>query len=200
MENATTWRTRSLLLALACCSGFACGDDDETDAGAAGSAAIGGSSGSGASGQSGGGGASGRGMAGRGPTAGTTMLACSEPAPTAPVVCGGQTCAMPTGYMMNTCVYSCCATVGGAQVCGAKSTNPMYPTACEPPATPDPSCPAAMSQGTTLAGCCNVAQGKCGIISSVRPGCITTSTLIMLPDPPLACDGSSDAGAADAGL
>jgi hypothetical protein len=45
-----------------------------------------------------------------------------------------------------------------------------------------------------------VAQGKCGIISSVRPGCITMSTLVMLPDPPLACDGSSDGGTEDAGL
>jgi hypothetical protein len=200
MEIATTWRTRSLFLALACCSGFACGDDDEADSGAGGSAAIGGSSGSGGIGPSGSGGASGRGAAGRGATAGTMMTAmCSEPAPTAPVVCGGQTCATPTGYMMNTCVYACCATVGSAQVCGAKSTNPMYATGCEPPATADPSCPAAMSQGTALQGCCNAALGKCGIISTVRPGCITTSTLIMLPDPPLACDGSSDGGAADAG-
>jgi hypothetical protein len=201
MENATTWRTRSLFLALACCSGLACGDDDEgPDSGAAGTAAIGGSGSGGSSGRSGSGGASGGG-AGRGPTAGTTMAAmCSEPAPTAPVVCGGQTCGMPTGYMMNTCVYPCCAAVGSAQVCGAKSTNPMYPTGCEPPATADPSCPAVMSQGMPFQGCCNIAQGKCGIISSVRPGCVTMSTLITLPNPLLACDGSGDGGAQDAGL
>ncbi|HET6331586.1 MAG TPA: hypothetical protein VFG30_00140 [Polyangiales bacterium] len=199
MVNATTWRTRSLFLAVACCTGFACGDDDVGDAGTAGAAAVSGSSGS--SGGAGGAGAGGRtGTAGRG-TAGTTVMAmCSEPAPTAPVVCGGQTCAAPTGYMMNMCVYACCATVNGAQVCGAKSTNPMYATACEPPTTRDPSCPAVMSQGTALEGCCNVAQGKCGIISTVRPGCVTMSTLVMLPNPPLTCDGSSDGGGADAGL
>jgi hypothetical protein len=42
-------------------------------------------------------------------------------------------------------------------------------------------------------------MGKCGIVSTVRPGCITTSTLIMLPATPMTCDGS-DSGAADAGL
>jgi hypothetical protein len=200
MQNAMTWRARSVFIALACCTGFACGDDDDGDAGAAGAAAIGGSGGTGgAAGASMAGRAGGAGAAGRG-TAGTMMAAmCSEPAPTAPVVCGGQTCAAPTGYMMNMCVYACCATVGGAQVCGAKSTNPMYATGCEPPVTADPACPDLMAQGTSLKGCCNVAQGKCGIISTVRPGCITMSSLVMLPNPLLSCDGSADGGAADAG-
>lgn len=127
------------------------------------------------------------------------MAMCSEPAPSAPVVCGGQTCQAPS-FMNNMCVYACCAQVGGAQVCGAKSTNPMFATECVPPATPDPSCPDADAMGMTLKGCCNAAQGKCGIISSVRPGCITQSMLIMLPDPPQSCTGSDDAGTPDAGL
>jgi hypothetical protein len=125
---------------------------------------------------------------------------CSEPAPTAPVVCGGQTCAAPTGFAMNPCVVPCCVDMGGVQACGAKSTAAMYPAACTLPAAPDPSCPAVESMGMMFNGCCNVAEGKCGIVSTVRPGCITQSMLIMLPDPPLTCDGSSDGGVDDAGL
>ena len=127
------------------------------------------------------------------------MAMCSEPPPSSPVVCGGQTCPTPM-YMMNNCVIPCCAKLGGADVCGAKSTNPMLATACEPPATPDPACPDADGMGTPLKGCCNAAMGKCGIISTVRPGCITSSMLIMLPDPPKACSASDDAGVADAGI
>jgi hypothetical protein len=199
MEISRRFEIRTLVIALACVGAIACGDDDGTpDGGIGGSAAV---SGGGAGTAGGTAGTGGRGpTAGGGPTAGTMMMAmCSEPAPTAPVVCGGQTCMAPT-FMMNQCVYPCCATVGGAQVCGAKSTNPMFATQCEPPAAADPACAPVMAMGMTFQGCCNVAQNKCGIISTVRPGCITQSTLIMLPDPPLACDGSGDGGAADAGL
>lgn len=125
---------------------------------------------------------------------------CSEPPPTGPVVCGGETCPTPM-YMMNNCIVPCCAMQGGKPVCGAKSTNPMLSTMCEPAAVPDPSCPDFDNMGTPLKGCCNAAKGQCGIISTVRPGCITSSMLIMLPDPPKACTGSGDdAGVADAGI
>ena len=123
------------------------------------------------------------------------MAMCTEPAPTAPVVCGGETCSAPTGYGNNTCVYSCCATVGGKEVCGAKSTLAMFPTACEPPVTPDPACPDLEAMNMPFEGCCNVAMGKCGFISPVRPGCITMSQAVMLPNPLLACStGMEDAG------
>jgi len=190
-------------IALVCVLAVGCGDDDGTpDGGVAGAAAGSG----GAAGTAGGAAGTAAGTGGRGPTAGLgptagtgMMVQCTEPAPTTPVVCGGQTCTAPS-FGMNMCVIPCCATVGGAQVCGAKSTNPMFTGACEPPALPDPSCPPVDAMGMQLQGCCNVAQGKCGIISTVRPGCITQSTLIMLPATPLSCDGSGDGGSEDAGI
>ena len=130
------------------------------------------------------------------------MVTCAEPAPTQPVVCGGQTCAAPTGYM-NQCIVPCCITENGAESCGAKSTNPMYlQTECQPAATTaDPNCPAVEGNGMMFDGCCNAAQGKCGIISTVRPGCITTSMAVMLPNPLLSCSaGGDDGGTDDAGL
>jgi len=207
MGTKSTYTIRALLIAIACSCAVACGDDEDTsdaggDDGGAGTSGRGGSSaGTGGRGGRGGSGAAGRGTAGRGPTGGTGMMMvqCTEPAPTQPVVCGGQTCQAPT-YEGNTCVVACCATVGGAEVCGAKSTNPMYTTQCEPPAVADPACPDVESQNGPLEGCCNAAQGVCGIISTLRPGCITMSTLIELPEDPQACSGTpDDAGAEDAG-
>lgn len=131
------------------------------------------------------------------------MGMCSEPAPTQPVVCGGQTCTAPTNFM-NQCIVPCCAQQNGAEVCGSKSTSPMFPsTECQLPATEDPSCPDVEGQGMTFQGCCNAAQGKCGIISTVRPGCITSSQSLTLPDPLQSCTpggGGDDAGTDDAGL
>jgi hypothetical protein len=202
MSNQTAFGPTGLLIVLACLGFVACGDDEGGDAGVAGSAA--GSSGAaGAAGASGAAAGMSGGGAGRGTTAGTGMqpVMCSKPAPTAPVVCGGVTCPTPAGYQMNMCVYACCATVNGAQVCGAESANPMFATGCEPPAVVDPTCPDVDNMGTPLKGCCNVAMGKCGIVSTVRPGCITSSQLIMLPENPLSCDGSGDGGVPDdAGL
>jgi hypothetical protein len=53
-----------------------------------------------------------------------------------------------------------------------------------------------------LAGCCNAAKGKCGIISSVRPGCITESMFVEIPSNTCGA-GSMDTDAGmgqDAGL
>ncbi|HKU38113.1 MAG TPA: hypothetical protein VJR89_08200 [Polyangiales bacterium] len=215
MKKHWTWSS-ALLIALACAAVSGCGDDDEdiTDAGKDGAAAesgSGGKSGSGGStagrggtGGRGGAGAGGRsGNGGSGATGGTGGMTamCMEAPPTQPVVCGGQTCTTPTDYPMNQCIVPCCATKNGAQVCGAKSTNPQYPTGCEPPTVEDTSCPPFDAMGMQLKACCNAAMGKCGIISTLRPGCITTSSVIMLPDPPQACSaGGDDAGAGDAGL
>jgi hypothetical protein len=108
----------------------------------------------------------------------------------------------PTGFMNNQCIVPCCVMHNGAEMCGAKSTNPMYPTECSLPAVADPSCQDVEAMGMTFEGCCNPMQGKCGIISTVRPGCITSSQLIMLPDPPASCSAGAgdDAGTEDAGL
>jgi hypothetical protein len=123
------------------------------------------------------------------------MLTCTEPAPTEPVTCGGEPCAAPTEFAMNPCVVPCCVTQGGKERCASKSTAMGVSTDCSLNATPDPACPDADSMGTKFVGCCNAAQGKCGIISTLRPGCITQSMLITLPDPPQACTASAeDAG------
>ena len=186
-----------MIVFFACACAVACGDDDEpSDAGSDEDAATNGgrggrggsTAGTGGRGGRGGTGGSTGGISGRGGGSGTggMMVQCTEPAPTQPVVCGGQTCTAPT-YMNNQCVIACCASVGGQEVCGAKSTNPMFTGACEPPAVADPSCPDVDNQGTPLEGCCNQAEGVCGIISTVRPGCITESMLIELPENPQAC-------------
>jgi hypothetical protein len=209
MGSRHAYGVRCSFIAIACACAIACGDDDDepTDAGNDSEVSEGGrggrgGSGTGAGGRGGRGGTAGQGTAGRGPTGGTGMMMtqCTEPAPTQPVVCGGQTCEAPT-YQGNQCVIACCATVAGAEVCGAKSTNPMYTTGCEPPVSADPDCPDLEGQGNPLEGCCNTAQGVCGIISTLRPGCITMSSLITLPDPLQACGSTSDdAGTDDAGL
>jgi hypothetical protein len=104
---------------------------------------------------------------------------------------------------LNSCVVPCCVDVGGAAVCGAKSTSATYPADCTLPAVPDPSCPTVSApidaQGTLrmFEGCCNAAQGKCGVVGWTRPGCITSSTFVLLPDPPSSCGSSLDAGAAE---
>jgi hypothetical protein len=128
---------------------------------------------------------------------------CSEVAPAEPVVCGGVTCAPPTESSVNPCVVACCVEMGGVAMCGAKSTLPAVPAACTLPAVPDPSCPAVLGfldlLGTPgmLPGCCNVALGKCGVVSRVRPGCITESAVSQIPD--RSCGGSADGGLDDAG-
>jgi hypothetical protein len=91
----------------------------------------------------------------------------------------------------------CCIEVNGQQKCGAKSTSEQFPAACALPAVPDSQCPAVSGAmgGGEMAGCCNSELGKCGIISSARPGCITESTFVEIPDQ--ACTGpetDTDAG------
>ncbi|MFI5309351.1 MAG: hypothetical protein ACHQ53_18495 [Polyangiales bacterium] len=140
------------------------------------------------------------------------MLMCTEAPPTDPVTCGGQTCMAPTNYAMNPCIVPCCLTKNGHEVCASKSTAMGFSTECTLPATPDPSCPDAMggalgtlggmgtvpdggmAAGTAFKGCCNESMHKCGIISTLRPGCVTQSTLLMLPANPMTCSASDDAG------
>jgi hypothetical protein len=136
---------------------------------------------------------------------------CSEEAPTEPVVCGGVTCEIedPTGGMMGmfggSCLFPCCAEKDGADVCGAKDTTVDYEVSCQPPPEPDTRCPdynptqtteapdgsttdAGFATGMeTMAGCCTP-EGLCGVISSIRPLCITKSQYIDLPDPPQPCE------------
>lgn len=130
------------------------------------------------------------------------MQSCAEPIPTTPVTCGGEVCTAPM-YANNPCVVPCCISVGGQERCGAKSTAAMLITECAAPVAEDPSCPAADDgMGSSLPGCCNAGLKQCGIISSLRPGCITESQFITLPDPPIACTpgGDGDAGIDDAGI
>jgi hypothetical protein len=76
----------------------------------------------------------------------------------------------------------------------------MFATECTLPAVADSACPDVDSNGMAIKGCCNSAQHKCGIISTLRPGCITQSTLVTLPDPLQSCGGTGDdAGVGDAG-
>jgi hypothetical protein len=125
------------------------------------------------------------------------MITCSEPAPTAPVKCGGETCTAPADFAMNMCVVPCCVTVGGKEQCAAKSTAMGLTTECVLPAKPDTSCPnvEAGMGGTPLVGCCNVEQKKCGIVSTLRPGCITESMLVTLPSPLQDCTPADEADA-----
>jgi hypothetical protein len=203
MRNTTNVWARNAALVLACWSCGGCGDDDSPRAaGAAGAAAgrggVGAHAGA-AAGRSGAGGAVDGGAAGS--DCGCDQM-CSEPPPEQPVVCGGRTCAAPAELVLNNaCVVPCCVDVAGVATCGAKSTSVMYPADCALPATPDPACPtlSAVVDGSGTAmlftGCCNVEQGKCGVASPVRPGCITQSLLVTLPDPLQSCDsGSVDAG------
>ena len=54
----------------------------------------------------------------------------------------------------------------------------MFPAACTLLAESDSACPAVEN----YKGCCNRSLGKCGIISTARPGCITDKTFVDIPD------------------
>ena len=207
----------SLVLLLAI---TACGDDDssETDAGPS-AGKAGGSAGKGGSGGKGGAG----GRAGTSSTtAGTTamtagvggglMAMCTEDPPKDPVKCGDETCTAPMEFAMNMCVVPCCVKVNGKDRCASKSTAAMLSTECSLPAVPDSQCPDVAGGmgmgmmgggGMSFKGCCNAQKKKCGIISTLRPGCITESMLITLPNPLQDCtppaESSDDAGVSDAG-
>lgn len=195
MQLRSTHWSRSLALALSLCVIAACGDDDDssdktTTGGTGGTAAKGGAGGS---------------KAGSGGTGGTTPggFMCLEDPPKDAVKCGGQTCAAPD-FGMNTCIVPCCVQEGGKEMCGAKSTAMGLTTECTLPAKVDPDCPQAIDDGNggTLMGCCNAKQKKCGIISTLRPGCVTSSMLVTLPNPLQDCTPpveGADAGAPDAG-
>jgi hypothetical protein len=204
------------LLGLACIS--ACGDDDSASTtpdggsmkptgasgGAPGTSGRGGTGGSGGkAAKAGTGGSATGGVGGSTPTdPGATDpmmmmgLTCTEPAPTDPVTCGGQTCEAPSEFAMNPCVVPCCIKQGGQERCASKSTAMGFSTECSLLATPDPTCPDVDSNGMPLRGCCNAVQHKCGIVSTLRPGCITESSLVTLPSPLQSCGTTSgdDAG------
>lgn len=199
-------------IVVACMSVLACGDDEDegvsdagSDSGAINAAPDGGDRGPMARGGSGGLGGSAGGSGGSGGrtaaggSGGAPAAACSEPAPTEPVTCGGETCLAPTDFTNNACIVPCCVEQNGRSVCAAKSTSPMYPAECTLPAMPDPACPPLEAMGNMFQGCCDVALGKCGFISTARPGCITESQFVTLPEPLLDCSGGEDAGTEDAG-
>ena len=207
--------SRPMTLALSLCVMVACGDDDDdeptVEAGSGGNAAKGGTGGKagGSAGTGGKAGATNGGSgglrAGSGGAGGTTtpggMFMCEGTPSTEPVKCGGETCT-PQAFGMNSCIVSCCINVNGKETCGSKSTAMGLVTECSGPILPDPSCPDVEDgQGGTLEGCCNASKKKCGIISTLRPSCVTESMLITLPSPLKECGGDtgSDAGAPDAG-
>lgn len=195
----------------------ACGDDSDNSAGDAGPAdggagkggkgGSGGSGGkggsSGSTGTSGSGGSAGRGGSGgsgggntTGGTGGSAPASeCTEEPPTTPFKCGEQTCEVPE-YPNNPCIVPCCIEVDGQPKCGAKSTSEQFPAACALPVEPDSQCPAVPGAmgGDEMAGCCNYELGKCGIISSARPGCITESTFVEIPDQACSRPDDDDAG------
>jgi hypothetical protein len=167
-------------------SGSKAGSGGETSTSDAGTAGSGGSS------------SGGRGGSTSTPTTPTMPVAeCTEEAPPAGFKCGDEVCEVPT-FAMNTCIAPCCIEVNGKPTCGAKSTSTQFPAACSLPPVADPTCPvvAGAMGGAEMAGCCNAELGKCGIISSARPGCITESMFVEIPDqactPP--ATGDSDAG------
>jgi hypothetical protein len=212
-------------LSLAACGGSKGGslEDAGMDAGdgGGGKAGHGGSGGSG--GQAGSSSSIGLGDGGILPM---MMLMCTEAPPTGPVTCGGQTC-MPPMFGMNPCIVPCCVSVNGHETCASKSTAMGFSTECTMPGTPDPSCPdlsaggglgglgaglgggmtttpadggmAAGGMGMAFKGCCNAGTHTCGFISTLRPGCITQSSVVMVPNPPQACTGASEDGGTDAG-
>lgn len=203
--RAIGWIPRLAVVTLLCL--VACGDDDTSSptagSGAGGAGGAGGNAGK--SGKSGAGGAGRSGSGGQAAAAGMTgtMLTCTETPSTAPVTCGGETCTAPSDFAMNPCVVPCCVTVDGKERCASKSTATGFTTECVLQAEPDTSCPNVDAMGTPLMGCCNAEQKKCGIISTLRPGCITESMLVMLPNPLQECTppatGGDDAGTPDAG-
>jgi hypothetical protein len=194
----------------------ACGDDSDNTSEDAGpgdggtQGGKGGSSGKGASGGKGGsGGTAGSeggkggsgGKAGSGGSAGSApTMQCTEDPPASPFKCGDDTCTAPT-FANNPCVVPCCIQVNGQSKCGAKSTSEMFPAVCSLPAEPSTDCPEVTGgMGGAMQGCCNYEQGKCGIISTARPGCITQSTFVEIPEK--ACSKpatDTDAGEPDAG-
>jgi hypothetical protein len=114
------------------------------------------------------------------------------------------------------CIKLCCANKDGAEVCGAKDTTKDAPEPCQTAPVADSRCkdytyemddgtgPRAGSTGSagsassdggqrssdagtgTVKGCCNP-DNKCGIVSTMRPLCVTKSSLIDLPATPPAC-------------
>lgn len=212
MQLRSTHWSRTLVLALSLCVMAACGDDDDssdkTTTGGTGGAAKGGTGGSKAGSGGAGGAKAGTGgsKAGSGGSGGTTApggFMCLEDPPKDPVKCGGATCEAPN-FGMNTCIVPCCVQEGGKEMCGSKSTAMGLTTECTLPAKVDPDCPQGIDDGNggTLMGCCNASQKKCGIISTLRPGCVTSSMLVTLPNPLQDCTPpmeGADAGAPDAG-
>jgi hypothetical protein len=198
MRIATNCWVRNAALVVAAWNCLGCSDDNSLpDAGTvAGRGGV-----HGAAGRSGVAGNSGRDASG---TGGAPDPTCTGPLPTQPVICGGQTCDAPAEIVENNvCVAPCCVDVAGVATCAAKSLSPDYPADCTLPAVPDPACPTLTATldttgPRTFTGCCNLAKGKCGIVSPTRPGCITESVLVTLPDPLESC-GSVDGSAEDAG-
>jgi hypothetical protein len=183
----------------------ACGDDSDDSPAEAGSGGQGGTGGKSAGGKGGGGGNGGRedGTAGVGGKSGTGGVdgggepqnMCTEEPPTQAVKCGGETCVTPM-FETNPCVVACCLEINGQSKCGAKSTSNMFPAACTLLADPDPACPAVEN----MPGCCDHTLGKCGIVSSARPGCITQSAFVQIPNNTCAkSSDDNDAGEPDAG-
>jgi hypothetical protein len=173
------------------------------------------STGAGSEASSGKGGAAGNGDGGGAPSTGTAgdvgtalpMIAttCTDPAPTTPVTCGGEVCQAPTSFVGNPCIIPCCVTQGGKETCASKSTAMNFSTECSAPALPDPRCPEVDAMATPLAtslgisggrfkGCCNAREHKCGIISGLRPGCITETLLATLPMLQACGEASDDGG------
>jgi hypothetical protein len=135
-------------------------------------------------------------------------ITCTETAPTTPVLCGGEVCQAPAQFAGNPCIVPCCIMQGDQEVCASRSTAMSFTTECALPAVPDPQCPEVNAPGTPLAtamgvfgglfqGCCDANQHKCGIISGIRPGCVTESLLVTLPSDAPACSEAPDDGGTD---
>ena len=192
-----------------------CSDDQEDGpsetAGASAATATGGKGGAGGAGKAGNGtsssaGRSGSGSAGRAGTpaaggggtsstpAGGLTFTCTEEPPKEAVKCGGQDCTAPSELSMNPCIIPCCVQQGGKEMCGSRSAADMLTTQCVLPAKPAPECPDVDSQNGPLEGCCNAEQKKCGVISTLRPGCVTESQFVMIGNQACGSSSAEDAG------
>ncbi len=184
--KARWFKTCGVLLACATLTLVACGDDEPSDAGVAGTGVAGTSAGTG-----GGGGGTGGSKAGTG--GGGSMA----------VTCGGVACTVNSQLkMLNAAAAACCT---ATMKCGQYNTS-MKCLEKNAPGVPDTSCPTINVTIPNLgmfpqAGCCTPAKKCGGNFTAVEYGCVAREDVDMGMGGPLtalAC-GSSDGGG-DAGL
>jgi hypothetical protein len=183
--------TKAVVLSACLFALAACGDDkEETPAGGAGGAGgesgSSGASGAGEGGTSGAGegGTGGGGSGGTGGTGGTGGMMAE------PVVCGGETCGVPS----NTRLRACC--VAETDECGEMVPGGIFGP-CAVPVDPHPDCESTMLGTFVIPSCCT-AEGRCGIASMrfFDEPCTSIEDIVALA---AGDGGTADGGAEDGG-